>query len=509
MALSFVVASAPRSFAQVNLSQAAPDGTFVTQHSGTFNGVLVDYTATVAPTLLAGKDGEPAARFYSIAYTRNGIADVSTRPVLFLFNGGPGSASVFLHMGAFGPLRVVLPADITVDIKPPYQLTDNTYTILDVADLVFIDPAGTGYSRILPGVDPAPFYTALGDAKAVAQFVVAWSKANGREVSPRFMMGESYGTIRAVLAADELAKVAPLDGVVLFGQAVNMIETSQRAGNIVGYAVNMPALTAVAWYHNRIPHDGKSLPALLDESYAFGIGEYLSALVKGRDLPPGERQRIAARLAGLTGVGADYFLANNLMISKERFRRELLDDKGLIVGMYDGRYTASTAPPAPVQPPASVAPGKPSAAERPRGPQGPPDPSLKYNAAFGVLVAEHLTKHLGVTLADEYRQMDTAMHPWDYGNGGPASPFTDFDFPSAITRAMAAKPGFRLMVGSGLYDTSTTSGVARYLVARGTFPIDNVFVRTYEGGHMAYTNEAALKALTDDLRAFVTGKPLK
>jgi carboxypeptidase C (cathepsin A) len=509
VALSFVTASTTRSWAQgaAASSAAGPGKAFVTKHAGTFSGEKVDYVATVAPTVLTDEKGQPSAVFYSIAYTRAGVADVSKRPILFLFNGGPGSASVFLHMGAFGPKRVVLPADITVDLEPPYRMIDNTYTILDVADLVFIDPAGTGYSRILPNADPKPFYTAVGDAKSVAQFILAWCKANGREASPRFTMGESYGTIRAVLVADELAKVAPLDGVVLFGQAVNMIETCQRAGNIVGYAVNMPALTAIAWYHNRIPHDGKSLSALLDESYEFATGEYLSALVKGRDLASVERQRMATRLAGLTGIGADYFLANNLVISKERFRRELLKGTGLIVGMYDGRYTGSNAPP-PEPPVAAAASGKPLPGARPRGPQGSPDPSSKYNPAFEALVVEHLTTNLGVTLPDEYRKMDTVMRPWDYGNGGPASPFTDFDFPSAITRAMAAKPTFRLMVGTGIYDTSTTTGVARYLVARGTFPVDGVSLRTYDGGHMAYTNEAALKALTDDLRAFVTGQPL-
>jgi len=468
----------------------------------------VDYGATVAPTVLTDDKGQPTATFYSIAYVRTGVAEPVKRPVLFLFNGGPGSASVYLHMGAFGPKRVVLPAEVDADIKPPYQLTDNAYTILDVADLVFIDPVGTGYSRIAPGADPKSFYTAPGDGKSVAQFIQAWCKANGRDASPRYVMGESYGTIRAVLVADELARVAPLDGIILFGQAVNIVETVQRAGNIVGYGVNLPCLTAIAWYHDRIPKTGTTLAQLLEESYAFGTGEYLLALAKGRDLPAAERQRMAARLERLTGVSANYYLSHNLVISKQDYRREILKDKGLIVGMYDARYTGTAGPAAaaPGPPPAAQTPGKPPQAAAPRAPQGPPDPSMRHSEAFATLVRQHITKNLGVTLTDEYRTQDRGASGWDYGNGAPASPFTDFDFPEAITRAMAARPTFRMMVGSGIYDTSTTTGAARYLVARGTFPADRVIQRTYEGGHMAYTNIAALKALTDDVRAFVAGK---
>ncbi|MFB3828124.1 MAG: S10 family peptidase [Bryobacteraceae bacterium] len=458
---------------------------FVTRHSGVFNGRRVDYTATVGETVVTDEKGKPAASFFSISYVREGDSGKDRRPVLFLYNGGPGSASVLLHLGAFGPRRVDLPADIAAPVAPPYRLIENSYTVLDCADLVFIDPPETGYSRLLPGTDRAPFYSAPGDAKFVAQFVRNWAKANGREASPKFMLGESYGTIRAVLVADELAKSGPetaLDGVVLLGQAVNIVETVQRAGNIVGYAVNLPTLTAIAWYHQRIDRGGKPLDAWLEESYGFAIGEYLNALARGSDLPQAGRERIAARLAGLTGLSAGYYLENGLVISKERFRREILRDKGLIVGQYDARYTG----------PAGASGGPPA------------DPSMKMYPAFTALIGKHLTETLGVKLQQEYRTRDPGARDWNYG--APSSPFSDYDWSSSVTRAMKAKPRFRLMVGTGVYDTTTTTGAARYFLARGGFPPERVISRVYEGGHMAYTNEAALKALTEDVRAFIKGE---
>lgn len=466
------------------LSAPAPLRAYTTEHSGKFNGVKLRYSATVGETILLDDSGTPAASMFSISYVRTGLKarELQQRPVLFLFNGGPGAASMWLHVGAFGPKRVKLPQDIAADVKPPFELIDNGYTVLDVADLVFIDPPETGYSRLLKGVDPKPFRTAAGDAKAVAQFIAKWSEANARQSSPKYVLGESYGTIRAALVAEQLSKQHPLAGVILFGQALNIVETVQRAGNIVGYAVNLPALSSIAAYHGRIDVAGRSHQALVDESYDFAMTDYLAALAQGKQLSQLRREAIAARLAALTGISAEYYLAHDLMISKQDFRTELLKDRGLILGMYDARYTA----PVPE-------PGKPAA-----------DPSMKVQSAFVAAVTDHISKNLRVTLAEEYRPMDVAVRgpaAWDYG--APPSPFSDYDFPSAIARVMAAQSEFRLMLGTGLYDMTTTFGPVRYMTARSKFPADRVVIRTYEGGHMAYTNEVALKALTEDVRAFI------
>ena len=364
-------------------------------------------------------------------------------------------------------------------------MVDNTDTVLDVADLVFIDPAETGFTRAAPGVAPKSFYNADTDAQSAADFVVAWCKANGREASPKYVLGESYGTIRAALMAGKLAKAAPLDGVFLFGQAVNMIETSQRTRNAVSYAANLPQLATIAAYHGRVDLGGKLVSAFIDETYAWAMSDYLLALVKGQDLGEVERRKIAERLQALTGIGADYYLAHRLVISKVAFGRELLRDKGLILGTYDARYTGpGPAPGARAQ-----------------------DPFAPTTAAIQPMMAEHLSKTLGVTWPTaDYRDVAPGSDDWSWSpTSGAGGPFLDYDYSAEISKAFKANPRFRLMVGTGVYDLTTTVGPARYLVSSSDFPRDQVFMRQYVGGHMAYTHLPSLKAFTGDIRAFVTG----
>ena len=489
MALALLTAGSPQAYAQAMPATAAvaPSGASATRHSGTFNGQKLNYVATVGETIVTDKDGVPTISFVTTAYVREGMKNQAARPVIFLFNGGPSSSSSWLHMGAFGPKRITVPQDVGAPVPTPYTLQENPYTVLDVADLVFVDPAETGFSRVLPGGKRAEFYTADGDAKSVARFVEAWIKANGREASPKFVLGESYGTIRAALMAGELAKTMPLDGVVLMGQATNMIETSQRASNVMAYAANLPALAAIAAYHGRADLGGKSMAAFIDEAYAYGMGEYLSALAKGADLPQSDREAIAGRLQQMTGISADYYLAHRLVITKVDFVTELLKDKGLMLGTYDARYTGPA----------------PKAGERPL------DPFAKVGDMVAPLLAEHLNKNLKVSLpTSDYRAFAPDTRGWFYNpTGGAGGPFNDYDYPAMIGQAFAANPKFRLMVGTGIYDLTTTVGPARYLAAQGYFPKDRVSQKTYEGGHMAYTNEAALKAFTNDVRAFVTPQP--
>lgn len=487
LALALLTTGAPNAYAQAapTAVEAAAPRAFVTRHSGTFNGQKVKYVATVGETILKDKTGVPTISFMTTSYVREGVKERAARPVIFLFNGGPSSASAWLHMGAFGPKRITVPQDVNAPAPKPYTLQDNPYTVLDVADLVFVDPAETGFTRVLPGGKRADVYTADGDAKSVAQFVETWIKTNGREASPKYLLGESYGTIRAALMAGELAKTMPLDGVVLMGQATNMIETSQRASNVVAYATNLPALAAIAAYHGRADLNGRSMAGFIDEAYAYGTGEYLQALAKGADLPQGEREKVAKRLQELTGVNADYYLAHRLMITKVAFATELLKDKGLVLATYDARYTG---------------PG-PQAGARPA------DPFSKVGDMVAPLLAEHLAKNLKVTLPmSDYRPFAPETRGWLYNpTGGAGGPFNDYDYPARLGEAFAANPKFRLMIGTGVYDLTTTVGPARYLTAQSYFPEDRVSQRTYEGGHMAYTNEPALKAFTSDVGAFVTG----
>ncbi len=462
--------------------QTAP-ARFVTEHTGTFHHQPVRYTATVAATVIDQDPAIPPVSLFTTAYVRTDVADRAGRPVVFFFNGGPGAPSDWLNLGAFGPKRLAISPDTNAPAPVAPALVDNDRSPLDVADLVFIDPAETGFSRVLPGGDRARLYTTAGDAQSIADLIAAWLKANGREASPRYLVGESYGTIRAALVAGLMSKSLPLDGVVLVSQAVNIIETSQRAVNPVGYATNLTALAAIAAYHGRADLHGKSLSAFVDEAYAWGMGEYLEALVKGADLPAADQARIAARLQAFTGISADYYLAHHLIISKVQFRSELLRDKGLVLGVADARYTG----PGP-------APGTPAA-----------DPFAKVQAGIAAPLRSYLTGDLGVTLPiGDYRRQAPDTGSWVYtptrGDGGP---FADWDYPASITAAMKAKPTFRLMITTGYYDLMTAIGPAQFMVAKSDWPKDRVTLHRYVGGHMSYTHAPSLVAITDDVRAFI------
>lgn len=456
---------------------------FVSHHRGVFNGRAIEYSAAVEETLTPAVEGAPACRIVTTAYVRQPVDP--RRPVIFLFNGGPISASSYLHIGGFGPKRYDPPTDVTADIPTPYALADNAESVLDVADIVFFDPAETGFSRVIDPSQRQAAYSDDGDSRIASAFVETWLRDKGREASPRYVLGESYGTLRAAMMAGHLSETRPLDGVMLMGQALNMIETSQRSRNIVSYATNLPALTAIAAFHGRIETGGLPVSALVDEAWAFGMGDYLDALRQGNDLPTAQRQAIARRLTQLTGIPSAYYLEHRLIITKEDFCVELLRDQGRILGVYDARYSGSA----------------PKAGERAADPYG------KVNAMIGPLLRRHMTETLGVTLPmDDYRGAAPRIGAWGYKpSAGAGGPFDDYHYDGGIERAMAARPDFRLLIGTGIYDTTTTLGPARYLVAQAAYPAERVTLREYDGGHMAYSNPEARRAMAADIRAFVAG----
>jgi carboxypeptidase C (cathepsin A) len=462
----------------------AQGGPFVTRHTGTFGGQTVDYTATVGETVLSDARGQPTLRLVTTAYVRTGV-DPKTRPVLFAFNGGPSTSSSTLHMVAIGPKRIAIAEDPKAE-APPASYADNPASPLDACDIVFVDPAETGFSRILPAGSRERFYSLNGDAQSISDLVVAWTRANGREASPKYVLGESYGTMRAAVMAGQLAKTMPLDGVFLFGQAVNMIETSQRARNVLAYATNLTALAAIAAYHGKSMSRLSDPAAIVDAAYAWGMGEYLQAMLKGHDLPAAQRKTVADKLQAMTGVSAAYYLDHDLTITKVAYAGELLRDRGLILGTYDARYVG----PAP----------KPG--------QRPTDPMDKVRAPIDPMLAKYMAGELGVTWPTaDYRSLAPGANAWTWsGTLGPGGPFLDYDYQARISEAFRANPKFRLMVGTGYYDLTTTIGPARYLVTQSDWPRERVAQRQYVGGHMAYTVPASHKAFTDDIRAFVGGR---
>lgn len=454
----------------------------VTEHRGIFNGKRVSYTANVESYRVSDGGNGPAADLVAISYLAKGVKERS-RPVLFVFNGGPISPSIYLHMAAFGPRRVAFPDDLSAD-PATFQLVDNRYTVLDVADIVFFDPAGTGYSRVAAGVKPDAYFSIDADARQLVQLIQAWSDRHGRTASPKYLFGESYGTLRAATAAQQLSQSQPalrLDGVFLMGQALNIIEMAQRPGNVTSYVVSLPTLSALGWYHGKVSHKGRTFDQLMAQSRSFAQDEYLPALFKGSDLPTQERARIAASLEDLTGLPASVFEARNLRVSKDTYRVELFKDRNFVLGAYDGRYVAT-----------------------PKKKDDVPDGSLTPLPAIFDGFHRYVRDELHVQTPLEYRidsPVTSGLEGWDWGKS--KSPFGDWPYMEAIRQVMERDPKFRVMMAAGYHDTATTIGASEYAVAQSGWPRDRVTMRYYQGGHMAYTIEASLKQMMDDVRTFV------
>ncbi|MGH8221761.1 MAG: S10 family serine carboxypeptidase-like protein [Woeseiaceae bacterium] len=492
MALAAIIGSAGCATSATGVAeQSFSNYSVSTRHHGVFNGVPVDYSATFDDTLITNEAGEETASLFATGYVRENVADRALRPVIFIWSGGPSASSQTLHMAGFSPRRLDVPLDVTAPIAAPYETGDNVHTLLDVADLVFVDPANTGFSRILPAGDAAYFHTADGDAESVAQLIEKWLSRNGRGDSPAYVLGSSYGSIRAVLVAGLLAKSPkPLDGAILFSQGVNLVETTQRSNNLIGYASNLSQQAAVAWYHGRTALQDKTVGEVIAEAQTFAMGEYLVALGQGSSLPDTQRREIASRLAELTGVSSETYLESGLMISKSRFRRELLRDQGLVVGATDARYTAP--------------------ADSEEGPASPTQGVAEVQRA-------HMLEFLRVTLPmEEYRAFAPGTGSrWDYGgtstlDGSKLAPdtvrtvFADYDYPGALVPAFEANEDFRVMIATGIYDLLTTVGPARLLASDPDYPEGRVEMHEYIGGHAFYSNDGEFERLANDIRNMVS-----
>ena len=453
----------------------------VTHHRGRFGGQDITYTATVENLPVAtGSDGE-GARIVSFAYTRD-KTDPARRPVMFLFNGGPIVASQYLHIGGIGPKRVAYPDDVTAD-PSTFRLVDNLYSPLDAVDLVFVDPASTGFSRAAPGTDPKVYFSVQADARQFVAFIRAWLKKHGREGAPVYLTGESYGTNRAAEIAGQLADgpdPLPLAGVFLYGQAANIVEYSQRTANIISYVASLPTIAAIAWYHGKADRRGRSLDAFLADARSFAKNDYLTVLYQGSAAPDADKRRVAARLAGFSGIPADWYLANDLKITKERYRVELLKDQGLLLGRADARYTA------PITDKGNA-----------------PDPSDVLTLGVQKFFPGYIRDDLKVDWTDPYVPAVAIASLEDWGWGDARSPFGDWPYYKGIGKMMKLNPGFRLLVGNGIYDTQTTMGAAELLATQSGWDAARVTLRYYDGGHTGYSVAATARAIGDDIRALV------
>jgi carboxypeptidase C (cathepsin A) len=464
---------------------------FVSEHSGRFNGQSIDYTVTAGETYLRDKDGNPKASIFTFAYAKNDVDDDEVRPVTFLWNGGPGSASLWLHMGSFGPTRVAVPSDASHSGAPPYPVLAAPETILDVTDLVFVDPVGTGFSRALGEHESKEFWGLKEDARSMAEFIRTWTTENGRWNSPRFLLGESYGTTRAAAVAKILEGefMMSLNGIIFISQALDYQgSTPYIRDNIVAHITYLPTMSAAAWYHNKISPKPPNLEAFLDESRAFATDELMPALFRGNTLSDTTRANIRDRLAYFTGLSPEYVDRANLRVQGRRFAKELLREDGLAIGLLDARYTTDDIDDLNADPAGDAA-------------------DYAISSAFKSVLMQYMHDDLGVDWDRTYLAPadDELSDQWRYRTVADDKSYEPMFVNTArdLASALRINPGSKVLVASGYYDLVTPFFDAEYTLSRHDIRSEQTIFKYYGGGHMMYVNEPSRATLLEDTREFI------
>ena len=449
----------------------------VTTHTVRIDGKPMNNTATAGTYILKEDNSKPLASMFYMAYIKDGIRDYSRRPLLFSFNGGPGTASVWLHLGVLGPKKVVYDDD-GFALQPPYRLENNDYSILDMADVVFIDPIATGYSRMVPGEDPHKYHGTMEDIESVAEFIRMYLTRNARWESPKFLIGESYGTVRASGLAGYLHDRLQmyLNGVIL----VSMTPLNVDVGEDLGYALILPHYAATAWYHKKLPPElqEKSLTEFLEEVETFALNEYVLALVKGGYLPEGEKQKIVRTCSRYTGLSEDYIERSNLRIDRARFRKELLRDENRTVGRLDSRYKGID---------------KDAVGERYEFDQSLAD----WEGTFAATINHYIRTEM------KY-ETDLSYKVW--GDVRPWKRDPSVQVGEMLRKAMTANPYLRVFITEGYYDAACDYFTAQYVFSHldlnGELK-DRIDFGFYESGHMMYIHKPSLIKMKQDLAKFI------
>jgi len=455
----------------------------VTKHEVTVNGKHLKYTATAGTLPLIGAGGDAEAHVFFMAYTMDNAGPVGQRPLIFAFNGGPGSSSVWLHLGALGPKRVKLSEDGSMP-PPPYLLTDNPETWLNQADLVFIDPVGTGYSRAVKPDQAGKFLSLKGDIESVGEFIRLYLTRYERWSSPLFLAGESYGTTRAAgLAGHLFERGIAFNGIILISTVLNFSTISFTTGNELPYPLFLPTYTATAWFHKKLPPDlSRDLPAALKEAENWATTDYLQALNKGDRLSPEERQETIKRLARYTGLDERYIDNSNLRIEARRFSKELLREQKKTVGRYDSRLKGNDLF---------------AAAEQPEF-----DPSLaSVRPPFTSTFNNYIRSELGYKTDREYYILGGGFDKWDWET---KNSFADTS--EALRSAFSKNPFMKLFVASGTFDLATPFLGTEYILNHLGLDkslLQNITTARYAAGHMIYTDAASRAQLNRDIAAFI------
>ena len=463
----------------------------VTKHSIKIDGKIINYTATAGTLILKNDKDEPVATFGFIAYTKDGEADLQKRPVMFAYNGGPGSSSLWLHMGALGPRRVAV-NDLAPTTPAPYKLEDNTNSVLDVTDIVMIDPIGTGLSHAIGKAKNKDFWGVDQDIKSISGFVKNYITEFDRWNSPKYLLGESYGTMRSAGVVDFLQERLGIavNGVVLVSVVLDLRQLTFAPGDDISYIMYLPTYAATSLFHNKIAKPA-NFNAFIKEVTDFAKGEYTLALTKGDKLEAAEKDQIATKLSAYTGLSKDYILKANLRVSEPQYTQELLRNEHLTVGRLDSRFKGIN--------------------QSLNSEFSDFDPqSSAISPAYTATFLNYLYNELKVNKTSNYHisAYDAEGFDWDWKHthgqwgGGVYAPNTGVD----LADAMSKNPNLKILVLNGYYDLATpffgTEFTMDHLGLEKNIQ-SNITMKYYEAGHMMYVNPTSLSAFKKDIAGFI------
>jgi carboxypeptidase C (cathepsin A) len=457
----------------------------VSNHKVNINGIDLAYKATAGTLVLKNNEGQSKAKIFYVSYAKEGVDNQKNRPITFCFNGGPGSSSVWLHLGLLGPKRVAMNDSGTSAVQP-FQLIDNPYSVLDVTDLVFIDPVSTGFSRTVPGEDPKQYHGVDEDITSVAEFIRLYTTRYERWESPKFIAGESYGTTRAAGLALELndSHHICLEGIMLISSVLNFQTINFSAGNDLPYILYLPSYTATAWYHRKLPDELLKLPLeqTLQQAEQFATREYASALMQGDHLTQPEREYVVNAIAKYTGLTPRFVDMSNLRVPILRFSKELLRNEKRTVGRFDSRLLGIDS---------DIC-------------QDTFEFDPSYESVMGLFTAtfnEYIRKQLGWKTDEEY-QIIADVRPWNYSSATNQY----LDVAGKLKEVICKNNRLRVFVASGWTDLATPYYASDYTFNHLNLDPSlnlNITLRNYEGGHMMYLSTPTLIGMKKDIAKFI------
>ncbi len=462
-----------------------------TEHSIKIGGQTVNYTATFGSILIKDEKDEPTALNFFTAYTKSDAKDLSERPLTFIYTGGPGSASAWLHMGAFGPRRIVTD-DARFTPPAPYRLVDNAYSLIDKTDAVFIDPVGTGFSHAVGKAKDKDFWGIDQDVHSLAQMIRIYVTRNNRWNSPKYLLGESYGTFRSAALGNYLQQHdgMGLNGIVLISSVLDLSQLTFGPGDDRCYILYLPSYAATAWYHKVLKNPPSDLNAFLADARKFAAGEYASALMKGAQLSDAEKADMAKKLSAYTGLSEEYLIKANLRVKLPQFNEELKRSQGETTGRLDSRYTGYT-----YDLLSEYAEYDPQ--------------STAITSAFTSAINDYIREELKYKTARNYTLLGGEPgRNWDWKRTDSRRGF----FPGApnvmddLAQAMIANPYLHVQVENGLYDLATPFFATEYTMEHLGLPAklqSHMKVEYYDAGHMMYVNEASLAKLKENVAKFM------